>query len=176
MTIDHEFLDDRRAIWGLLGDMSHGEEDPKHPKEPWWVLRCDPAKELKEYKDLLQNNLQCDDDSVGHFVALVRLKTPEGFSNGNANMEALRVIYHLIKDKDLTWQDPRRSYGEKNSKYLKTACLEALDALACPELWEQGPSATARGASKGKWQGKGEALASAPQDRGKGKGMSQGFR
>ena len=65
----------------------------------------------------------------------------------------------MLKDKDYpgTASDPEVPEAVANSKWLKNACLEALEALAHPEDWEQCPEFNAKGASKGKnkwtWSG-----------------------
>ena len=98
-----------------------------------------------EYKGLLMRDLQCDYDSVSYFVRLVRIGKPEGY------MEALGILHHFLKDKDLatTPHDPQRPLSVQNSKWLKGACLGALEAIANPQDWEQGPAINAKGALKG---------------------------
>ena len=173
LQVDPELLEDRRDVWDILGD--HGPGDCANPPGDWWCLRA--SEDLMEYKHLLMRDLKCDYESVGYFVRLVRIGKPEGY------MECLRILHHLLKDKDLarTYDDPQRSSGEKNSKWLKTACMEALDALANPEDWEQGPAHNAKGASKGAWTSFNPfAIAQGPDGKGKGKDFGtfpkQGWR
>ena len=163
-AVDAEFLEERQKVWEILGD--HGPEDHPNPPGDWWTLST--SADLQEYRTLLMRDLRCDPDSCGYFVRLVRTGKPEAF------MEALRILHHLIKDKDnaRTLQDPQGVSGEQNSKWLKNACMEAMDALAAPEVWEQGPANNAKGASKGSWSsfnpfGPDEH----GQDYGKGKGI-----
>ena len=71
-------------------------------------------------------------------------------------LEALRILHHFLKDKDYpgTSKDPQMPLSAQNRKWLKSACIEALEALDNPEDWEQGPEINAKGASKGgksKW-------------------------
>ena len=101
-------------------------------------------------------DLGCDHDSVSYFERLVRLPEPqpEGY------MEAWRILQHFVMDKD-TSLPPRRS-SVLNSRCLRNACLEALDALANPQDCEQGPEHNAKGAYKG-------GRASDPGGKGKGK-------
>ena len=183
-TIDPELIEDRKDLWMILGTDGPGDLAPPPPQ--WWCLKA--SQELMEYKHLLMRDLQCDAESVGYFVKLVRIGRPEGF------LECLRIIYHLVKDKDLartfdasdsSWTStvPRRSIAEQNSKWLKNACIEAMDALAMPEDWEQGPAHNAKGASKGAASSFNPfGLAAVPDGKGKGKGKDfgtysrQGFR
>ena len=155
--IDAELLEDRRTQWQSMGDQ--GPQD-----QPWWVLRA--SDELMEYKKILMEDLECDFESVGYWVQLVR-KGPMG------HMECLRILHHLVKDKDLHLvvpRDPHRSYS-KNSRWLKNACLEALQALADPEDWEKGPAHNAKGASKGSWSSYNPlAEPAGPEGKGKSKG------
>ena len=144
-NIDGELLVDREDVWSILGD--HGPDfgtGSRGPPGDWWCLRA--SEDLMEYKGLLMRDLQCDYDSVSYFVRLVRIGKPEGY------MEALRILHHFLKDKDYpgTASDPEVPEAVANSKWLKNACLEALEALAHPEDWEQGPEFNAKGASKGK--------------------------
>ena len=64
-------------------------------------------------------------------------------------MECLRILHHLLKDKGMasTYDDPEMSLALNNNKWLKSACLEAIEALDNPDLGEQGPAYTAKGAS-----------------------------
>ena len=64
-----------------------------------------------EYRDLLMENLKCDFESVSYWVRLVRIGKPEGY------MECLRILHHLLKDKDLasTYDDTQRA-STQNSK------------------------------------------------------------
>ena len=121
-----------------------------------------------EYKGMLMEDLQCDYESVSYWVQLVR-KGPLG------HMECLRILYHLIKDKSLasTFDDPDKAMAANNSKWLKNASLEALEALANPDDWEQGPAHNAKGASKGAWASY-NPLAEPQGPGGKGKGKDDG--
>ena len=144
-NIDGELLVDREDVWSILGD--HGPDfgtGSRGPPGDWWCLRA--SEELVEYRGLLMRDLQCDAASVSYFVQLVRCGKPEGY------LEALRILHHMLKDKDYpgTASDPEVPEAVANSKWLKNACLEALEALAHPEDWEQGPEFNAKGASKGK--------------------------
>ena len=60
-----------------------------------------------------------------------------------------------------------------NSKWLKNACLEALEALANPDAWAQGPVHNAKGASKGAWASY-NPFAEPQGPGGKGKGKDYG--
>ena len=144
-NIDGELLVDREDVWSMLGE--HGPDfgtGSRGPPGDWWCLRA--SEDLMEYKGLLMRDLQCDYDSVSYFVRLVRTQGPNGY------MEAMRILHHFLKDKDYpgTASDPEVPEAVANSKWLKHACLEALEALAHPEDWEQGPEFNAKGASKGK--------------------------
>ena len=85
-------------------------------------------------------DLQCDFESVPYWVQLVR-KGPVG------HMECLMILHHLLKDKSLasTYPDPCKAMSVQTSKWLKNACLEALEALANPDDWEKGPAHNAKG-------------------------------
>ena len=175
-AVDPELLDDRKDVWKILGEGGPG--DLANPPDDWWCLKA--SQDLMEYKHLLMRDLKCDHESVGYFVRLVRIGKPEGY------MECLRILHHLVKDKDLartfdassaSWMstDPHRTLAEQNSKWLKNACMEALDALANPEDWEQVPAQNAKGASKGSWASFNPfAIAKGPGDKGKGKGKDFG--
>ena len=146
-AIPPEFLDERQDIWRILGapDIKGPDEHPNPPGD-WWTMR--PSWNLVEYRSLLQTDFRCDNDSCEFFVRLMRIRTPQAY------IEGLRIIYHLIKDKDTATspQDPAWSLQEHNSHWLKTACIEALEALEFPEVWNHGPQQNAKGASKGKWR------------------------
>ena len=142
--IDPELLVDREEVWNILGD--NGPSFGTGAREPpgdWWCLRASP--DLVEYRGLLMRDLQCDKSSAGYFVELVHCGKAEGY------LEALRVLHHMLKDKDYpaTVHDPEVPESVANSKWLRGACLEALDALQNPEDWEQGPEF-----HKGKGKGK----------------------
>ena len=139
-NVEAELLEDRKEVWKFLG--LHAPHDfQRRPREPWWVLKT--SEDLREYRYLLMEDLQCDYASVSFLVQLVR-KGPVG------HMECLRILHHLLKDKSLasTYPDPCKAMPVQNSKWLKNACLEALDALAHPDDWEKGPAHNAKGASK----------------------------
>ena len=143
-SVDPELLEDRLEVWDILGD--HGPDfgtGSRAPPGDWWCLRA--SEDFVEHKGLLMRDLQCDYDSVSYFVRLVRTGKPEGY------MEALRILHHFLKDKDLatTPHDPQRPLSVQNSKWLKGACLEAPEAISNPQDWEQGPAINAKGALKG---------------------------
>ena len=143
--VDPELIADREAVWNILGDAGPDFGDgSRQPPGDWWCLRA--SDELHDYRGLLMRDLQCDVDSVSYFVKLVRCGKPEGY------LDALRIIHHFLKDKDYPspYQDPQGPDHVRNSRWLKNACLEALDALQNPEDWEQGPEENAKGASKGR--------------------------
>ena len=146
-NVPPELPEEREEVWKVLGD--HGPSfgtGSRAPPGDWWCLRAGP--DLMEYKGLLMMDLQCDGSSVSYFVQLVR----SGTYKPEAYLEALMIIHHMLNDKDYpgTVSDPEVPEGVANSKWLRNACLEALEALAHPEDWEQGPEWQAKGSSKGK--------------------------
>ena len=166
-AVDPELLVDREALW-------QNESIDVHGEKPNWLTLM-PDQELKIYKEILIDELGCDFRSLQTFVSLVR-KGERGY------YEACRILAHLLKDKDL---DPSRPQ-QNHSKWLKSACDEALEALENPESWEGGPAGNPR-PSKGSdaWHEKGtskgassSSSSSTWQQGGKGswKGWTPGFR
>ena len=113
--------------------------------------------------------MECDHESCKVFVQLAR-KGPRGY------MECTRILHHLLKDKDLQ-EPPGQSWNK--SRWLKSACYDALRAIEDPQEWEQGPTYSAKGASKSSssswdpWQhGASSAFGPADPHQGKGKGKA----
>ena len=133
LNIDGELLQDRMDKWRSL--MRYEDADP-------WITLA-PSDDLRDYEKLLREHYQCDNRALAPFVELIRWG-PDGY------MEATRILYHLCKDKDQAHGVPR---DDHHSRWLKTACERALDALKNPSKWAEGPSGTASGASdsKGSW-------------------------
>ena len=150
VTVPKELIHDRWDVWQFLGEYGpQGVADP----EDWWTLFPERDKSLEEFRGLLTIDLECDNESVCYWVRLCR-------RNAWGYIECLRILHHMLKDKGRARapDDPRESQAEKNSRYLKTASQEALEALDNPSYWEQGPSYTAQWPSKG------------PDGKGKGNG------
>ena len=90
-TVEPELLHTRQDVWRYLDD--DGPVNNAPDPDPWWTL--EPSEDLGEYRNLLENDLQCDRDSVIQWVQLVRLG-PMG------RMEGLRLLHHLLKDKSMS--------------------------------------------------------------------------
>ena len=83
-----ELFHTRQDVWRYLQDLGPVNNAPD--PDPWWTLQ--PSEDLGEYRNLLENDLQCDWDSVVQWLQIVR-RGPMG------RMEALRILHHMLKDK-----------------------------------------------------------------------------
>ena len=118
----------------------------------WMYLTCEDPEDTKYFrmwKEVLRENLGCDDASVGKFVQLLRTDGPPlaGF------MEGSRVLAHLFKDKQRSDNWDPGQYDQLNfSRYLMGSCTEAIEALeAGKDVWYL-PSNTSRSGSSSSWQ------------------------
>ena len=89
-TESPELFENRREVWQYLDAQGLGPANNAPDPDPWWALQ--PSEDLGEYRNLLENDLQCDWDSVVQWLQIVR-QGPMG------RMEALRILHHMLKDK-----------------------------------------------------------------------------
>jgi hypothetical protein len=157
--------EERLALWRSL---------PKpHNVPSWMYLTCaDPedTKYFRKWKEVIKQDLGCDESSVAAFLELLRTKVDHAPEGGF--MEGSRVLAHLFKDKQRgdNW-DPA-IYDQHNfSKYLMRSSKEATEALhAGMNVWSLQHDTTRSGSSSA-WQ----ASASAWQPN-QGKGSSSSWQ
>ena len=140
--MEPELLDPRWAIWRQVPEYVHDAP-------AWMTLAADP--DLRNYENLMLEDLELDKRSLDPFVTLVR-RSGLGYS------EACRVLYHGLKDKknsgdpryDDNGPDGKGRDPQAHSKWFKKAAEDAMMALDNPEHWRDLAPQRNKGGGKGK--------------------------
>ena len=121
----------------LIADrLSLDQMNLRHLREPpaWMTLR--PPETLRNWKAVVEEELNLDEPAVRDFVALVQ-RSRLGYQEG------CRLLAHLLKDSESS------SWSSSPSRWLSSAVAEAHNALSNWEDWE--PQGRRYGASGSSW-------------------------
>ena len=137
-----EYTQDLVPRWNLsVGKL---DEEKKFVSQYAW-MNLQPNVDLFCWKEVIMDEMGCDARSVDKFVRLVKME-----GSRLPFYEGLRIIAHLVKDKDRQYADQEWASG-----ILYSSSQEAIVALSEPGFIEFQRSHPTWGFPKGKGKGKG---------------------
>ena len=132
--VDLEEIAKKMDLWDEIDEICDKGRRPK------WV-EIEQQPQLANWGGVLIHDLECNRESIETFQFLVKNRGPRGL------MEGSRIIYHLLKDKQMeggaAWDSGWAGWepeepGVRNSRWLVKASEEAIEALDKPDIWNTG--------------------------------------